>query len=112
MERDYIANSTVIKAAGVDGIAPLSYIDDNGEVQGIFYRVLNRISEMTGLVFECRLYQSVEEALNSDADLVYSISASYAPEHMIVSQPFLRTETILYMNYSVDPNQLDDKIYA
>lgn len=31
---------------------------------------------------------------------------------IILSQPYLNTETILYINYSVDPTNLDNKIFA
>lgn len=111
-EKDYIANRTAIKAATIDGAAPFAFINKKGEIQGVFQAVLDRISEMTGLAFECSTYQGVEDMLKSDCDIIYGISEQYAPESMVLSKPFLRTETVLYMNSAVMPNQLEDKIYA
>lgn len=111
-ERAYLANSPVIKAASLDGAAPLSFTGEKGDVQGIFKGVMEIISDMTGIVFEFQLYNSVEEILNSDADIIYGISSSYAPDNMAMSPPFLKTETIIYINSSVEPRHLEDKVYA
>ena len=111
-EREYIKNSDVIKAASIEGVAPLSYRNADGEIQGIFKRVMDQISIMTGLVFEYELYPSVEDVLNSKPDLVYGFPSNYAPDNMVLSSPFLKTQTILYFNKSVNPDKLEDKIYA
>ena len=73
-ETAYIATSPIIKAASVDGVAPLSFTDAQGEAKGIFRSVVEQISAMSGIVFEFKLYDSVEEALNSEADIIYGIS--------------------------------------
>ncbi|HHU50051.1 MAG TPA: GGDEF domain-containing protein [Clostridiales bacterium] len=111
-EKEYISKRPVIKAANVDGAAPLSFTNKDGQLQGIFHNLLLRISSLTGLTFECSIYQSVAEAIHSDADIVCGISPNFAPDSMMLSQPFLETETILYMNSSVDSSQLNDKVYA
>ena len=111
-EKAYIEKSSVIKAVSVDGIAPLQFADANGEVQGISKRVLDRIAEMTGLMFEYKLYDSVEEALKSDFDIIFGFPHHYTPDSIVLSKPFLKSETILYINKSMDSNHLDDKIYA
>lgn len=54
-EKTFIAEAGVIQAASLEGIAPLQYSGAKGEVKGISKRVLERVSEMTGLVFEYRL---------------------------------------------------------
>jgi len=111
-EKAYIEKSPVIKAASVDGSAPLQFADERGEVQGISKRVLAEISEMTGLMFEYSLYDSVEEALKSDSDIVFGFPHHYTPDNVVLSNPFLKSETILYINKSMDSNYLDNKIYA
>lgn len=111
-EITYIKNSGVLKAVTVDGAAPLSYKDKKGNIQGVFYEVIKRVSELTGLEFEYRIYNSVEEALNSDFDLLYGIPPQYTPENLVLTNPFLSTDTILYINASVDSEQLENKIYA
>jgi diguanylate cyclase (GGDEF)-like protein len=111
-ERAYIAQAGVIKAVSLKGGAPIQYADAQGEVQGISRGVLEIISEMTGLNFEYRLYDTLQEALESDADIIFGIPNNYAPHDMVLSRPFLKSETILYINSSVDADKLEDKIYA
>ncbi|MBC8587810.1 transporter substrate-binding domain-containing diguanylate cyclase [Paratissierella segnis] len=110
-EKAYIADRTVIKAAFMQGAAPISFVNSNNEVSGISKRVLDEVSSMTGLVFKYTLCGSAEE-ITSDTDIVCAIPKNYAPKNMKLSKPFLKSETILYINSSVDPDSLDDKIYA
>ena len=88
-EKAYIAKKSIIKAASVDGAAPISFTDADGEIQGISKRVMDEISDMIGLVFEYKLYDTVDKVINSDADIIYGISEEYAPDNMKLSQPFL-----------------------
>ncbi len=113
-EKDYIARTDVIKAVTIDGVAPIQYVDSKGEIRGISRRVLEEISDMTGLKFEYKLCNSVEEvyANADDSDIFFGVANHYAPIEMPLSQPFLETKTILYINSALDPNKLDDKIYA
>jgi len=111
-EKEYIKNCGVIKAASIERVAPLSFRNASGEIQGIFKRVMDEISDMTGLVFEYELYPSVEDVLDSNSDIVYGFPSNYAPDNMVLSTPFLETQTILYLNMSVNPDNLEDKIYA
>lgn len=111
-EKDYIGKGTVLKVASLDGVAPLHYTDSKGEIKGIGIRVLDEISDMTGLIFEYKLYQSIEEALENHFDMYLGATHPYAPDDMILSQPYLKSATILYINSSLDSNQLEDKIYA
>ena len=111
-EKDYIAEAGVIKAVSVSGVAPIQYIDKKGEFRGISKRVLEEISDMTGLVFQYDIYDFNNDSDNIDYDIFFGIPYHYAFDGMILSRPFLKTETILYVNSSLDSNQLDDKRYA
>lgn len=111
-ELDYIDKGSIIRAVSMHGGAPIQYADTNGEIKGISREVLEEISNMTGLVFEYHLYDTYDEMINSDPDIVFGIPYNYAPDNMILSQPFLKTETILYINSSINSNKLDDKKYA
>lgn len=111
-EKEYIAKSPVLKGVTIDGVAPLHYKDSKGEIKGISIRIFDEISDMTGLKFKYELYDSVESSLKKDYDFYLSAVSGYAPEYMIFSRPYLKSETILFMNSSVDVNQLEDKIYA
>lgn len=111
-EMDYIAASEVIKVGTTAGAAPLTYEDENGEHQGIFRSILDRVSEITGFTFETEVYDSVDEIQNSGVELVIGVSSKYAWDGIVLSQTFLKAGTILYMNSSVKADQLDDKVYA
>lgn len=111
-EQDYINRGNIIEAVSLHGGAPLQYADANGQIKGISKEVLEEITDMTGLVFEYQLYDTFVEVIDSGADIVFGIPYNYATENMVMSQPFLKSETILYINSSVDPNELDNKKYA
>lgn len=111
-EQEYINSRGTVKAVSVDGAAPLQYYDANGQVKGISKEVLETISNMTRLIFTYQLYNTLDEVFNSDADIVFGISNNYSPENMVLSIPFLKSETIMYINSSVNPLELDNKKYA
>ena len=111
-ERAYIDKAPKIKAASVAGAAPITFIDSDGHIQGIAKGVLDKISDITGLVFEYELFNSVEEALASDSDIIYGVSPNYVSGNMKLSQPFLESQAILYINSSLDLNYLYERTYA
>lgn len=51
-ELDYIAQAPVLRVACRGEIQPVSYVDENGEVQGITRDILEEISRISGLRFE------------------------------------------------------------
>ena len=114
-EQKYICERSVIKAASVNGAAPISFVNSDGQIQGIAKLVLDEIAYMTGLIFEYELYDSVKEMLASGADIVYAIPPQYTPDNVKLSQPFLKSATILYVNSSLNLDDMEDiegKIYA
>jgi len=111
-EKLYIAEQDVLKAVTIGGAAPIQYIDSNGEINGISKEVLSEISDMTGLTIEYEIYNTMEEALESGFDIFFGITLNYTSEDMVLSHPFLKSETILYINSSLDSTRLDDKLYA
>ena len=111
-EQAYIAQKGVIKAVSLHGVAPIQYADKNGQVQGISKRVLQEVAEMTGLRFEYKLYETLREAFASDAEMVFGMPPQYALPGMVLSKPYLRSETILYINSAQDLSDLDNKKYA
>ncbi|MDX9799582.1 MAG: transporter substrate-binding domain-containing protein, partial [Bacteroidales bacterium] len=111
-EQTYLSQANLIIAASIDGGAPLHYTDSKGEIKGIAVSVLKEIADMTGLIFEYRLYPSIEDAFNSDADIFFGLARKYAPSDMVLSQPYLKSETVLFYNSSLDSNKLEEKRYA
>ncbi len=111
-EIEYIEEAKPIKASSIDGGAPLHYKNSKGEIIGIAVSILDEIQDMTGLIFEYNLYDSIDKVFQSDTDIIFGLTHNYAPESMILSKPYLLSETILFMNSSLDPNRLEDKRYA
>lgn len=111
-EKDYLAKTRTLRAASIDGGAPLHYIDSKGEAKGIAVSVLDEISNLTDLTFDCHLHKSMEEVIESRPDVYLGVTKEYAPPNVILSVPYLESEAILFYRKSVDPKQLDDKTYA
>ncbi|MCE5235149.1 MAG: GGDEF domain-containing protein [Clostridiaceae bacterium] len=111
-EEAYIAESGIVRVVTVDGAAPIMYRTADGVPQGIALLVVDEIAKMTGLRFEYEIRDSVAEALVSGCDIFLGLPPHYAPEGMALSDPFLKSETILYINASVDSDRLDDKRFA
>ena len=80
------------------GLAPFSYLDKSGELQGIFRQVLERISEVSGLKFKYQVFSSIQDYENTNESEVVFIISNYASEDLMLSQPFFESEAVLYMN--------------
>lgn len=111
-EEEYIDNRETIIAASIDGGAPLHYINSKGQITGIAINVLDKISEMTGLIFEYKLYESIDDVFKSNSHIIFGITPNYAPENMILSGSYLKSETILFINKERNPNELENQKYA
>ncbi len=111
-EMAYIKEINTVKVAAIDGAAPIMYQDANKEVQGISRLVMEEISKKTGLNFEYEIKGSLKEAFSSDCDVFISIPYPYAPDEMTLSEPYLKSETILYLNAAFDSEELQGKTYA
>jgi len=111
-ELNYIANRGPVKAISIDGAAPFFYKNTAGEIKGISVNILEEIASMTGLTLHYQLYDTAVEMLKADADMAMSLSKEYQMPNFALSLPYLHTETILYYNSSLNPNELDDKRYA
>jgi len=111
-EQEYINSRGAIKAVSLDGVAPLHYYGLNGQVQGVSINVLDTISDLTGLNFTYQLYNTVDEVKSSDADIAFGVLEKNQLDNVPLSIPYLETESILYINSSVSPNELEYKKYA
>lgn len=111
-ELKYLANAQVLKAASIDGAAPLHYKNSKGEIKGIGIDVLEEISSITGLSFDYYLYESISKANNDNIDIYFGISKEYALPRIILSNSYLESETVLFYNKSLDASDLENKKYA
>ncbi len=111
-EKAYLAHKPVLKAASIDGGAPLHFRDNKGQIRGIAVNILAEIAQDTGLVFEYELFESVAEVLASDAELYFGMSREYAPPGVALSEPYLLSQTVLFFNNKLDPQDLAGKKFA
>lgn len=107
-----MATKKSLKAVSLDGVAPHHYIDSKGEVKGIAINVLEEISSITGITFEYYLSDSVDDIFDMEFDLIFGIPEQYSRPSIVLSTPYLETETILFYNKSIDPMNLEGKRYA
>lgn len=111
-EQAYLAASPSLTAGITDGAAPLVYIGSKGQEQGIGVRVLDEVARRTGLQVVYRIVDDAQSLFTSTLDLFPLISPNYAREGMVLSTPYLVTETVLFMNESVSGQRLADKRFA
>lgn len=111
-EKAYIESKEIVKASAISGVAPMTYLDENGEIQGVAKSIFDQVSEMTGLTFSYELYDSTEETLASDYDIIFFADNRYLPEGMVCSRTYLRSEAILYLRSSLNVDELKNKRFA
>lgn len=114
-EQEYISKRPAVKAVSVEGAAPIQFRNNKGEIKGISIEVMNIISVMTGLIFEYDLYDNLDHIQLDKYDVVYGIPPNYVnyiDENMVLSKPFLKSKAILFLNSSIQPNEINNKIYA
>jgi diguanylate cyclase (GGDEF)-like protein len=111
-EKNYIKNRAPIIAASITGGAPMHFKNSKGEISGIAIKLLDKISSISGLKFEYKLYDTIDEAYSSDADILFGLDPAYTRDNIILSIPYMKTNTILFMNPKVSSEDLSTKTFA
>ncbi|MCY1153343.1 MAG: GGDEF domain-containing protein [Sphaerochaetaceae bacterium] len=111
-EKAYIDSRGPIIAASIDGGAPLHFKNSKGEIDGIAVKTLESISSLTGLEFKFVLYDSINEAYESNADILFGLDLAYTRDNIIISKPYMKTKSILFMNSKLSSDKLDNEIFA
>lgn len=58
------------------------------------------------------MYDTIDKILSSDADVVFGTPDNTIADYIALTLPYLKSETVLYLNSSVDPGELENKKYA
>jgi diguanylate cyclase (GGDEF)-like protein len=111
-ERAYIKELGTLRVTALDGAAPLCYTDHKGQPQGIAWKVIDRVAELTGLSIERFMCDGIDQLLEGDYDIVAAMSPNYSLEGMELTRPYLSTRTILFLNNSLRSDALADKTFA
>lgn len=114
-ERAYIASRAPVISASVDGSGPIQYTDSKGRIRGISIGIMEEIAKRTGLSFDYMLYEGlsdVAQAFSNGTDILFGIPDQYARPGYTLSKPFLESQTILFANKKVQPQDLYCKRFA
>nr|WP_251029608.1 transporter substrate-binding domain-containing protein [Pseudomonas fluorescens] len=113
-EQHWLDTHDQLKVVINERFLPLSFFDDEGRFSGISADVLARISLRTGLKFDVRQVDSVQELIQQvvtgKADLVAAITPSMEREGLLrFTRPYLTSPYVLVSrNFRDSPNTLDD----
>ena len=118
-EREYIQEHPVLKVLVHDGFGPIQYYDGKGQVQGVARDLLSSIAQKAGWTLDFVYaddYSEFEQALNEGrADVILSILYDYdtvQKKNVLLSNPYLETESVLVAHDGVDMTNLKGKIQA
>lgn len=98
-EKQWIKENPVINFVTVDTIAPLSFLDQNQNFQGVSKDILSIISYRTGLSFNVTMADSVSEAnqqiINGESDLTILTPSESRGKDMLFTRPFMQSNLVL-----------------
>lgn len=117
-EAEYVKNNPVVRVMLIDGTAPLAYLDD-GEPKGIVVELYEELGSVTGFDFEYIFTDDMDDAADfaqqHDGDVFGFISPQHIPDSLEGkprSKAFLNCKTTLFINNSIELEELDSRRYA
>lgn len=115
-EREYIQEHLVLKVLVHDGFGPIQYYDGKGQVQGVARDLLSSIAQKAGWTLDFVYaddYSEFEQALNEGrADAILYDYDTVQKKNVLLSNPYLETESVLVAHDGVDMTNLKGKIQA
>ena len=114
-EIEYIRNRGPVKLGYIDGMAPLQYVDHEGNPIGITYEILEEIEASTGLSFEYETLDINDDNDFDKYDMISGFSSAYLQNEDILSEPYLHVPVVIFINKKIQVenlNDLDNHIYA
>lgn len=115
-EQSYVQTQKKLNVLYMDGLAPVEYVNGNGELQGIAKDVLERISAASGLQMEYHEVKTMEEYEKAIASKEMDIVLSIPYDHEIarnlnvsLSSPYLEMPMAMAYHKGMNPSSLDGK---
>ncbi len=101
-ELEWLADNPVIRVAANKDMAPIDFIDEDGNFSGISGSIVNEVSKRLNIKFEWTGNQSWAEALeqvqNGEADMLSSaVRTPSREEYLIFSDSFLRVTNMIFV---------------
>lgn len=113
-EKRWVVVHKKVRVAAIDGFAPLTFTDDDGNYRGITIDVLTQIRLRTGLDFEIKSAANVAEMLamlkNGDADMIGALTPSPERKQGInFSRAYFTSAFVMVVRQQADsPRNLSD----
>ena len=117
-EKQYIDQNPVIEVLIPDGVQPIQYFDNSGNLQGIAKGLFDDLSAHTGLRFKFVPLKSTKQSKEILADKKYKLVGIIANQHLGIfpgielTNTFMKVSMFTVINRSVDMNDLSDKRFA
>lgn len=101
-ELDWLSNNRVIRVAANKDMAPIDFIDEDGNFSGISGSIVNEVAKRLNIKFEWTGNQSWAEALdqvrNGEADMLSSaVPTPSREEYLTFSDSFLRVTNMIFV---------------
>ena len=114
-ELEYVRQAEVLKVAYVPDRRPLSFKNENGELEGISKAVFDKVSEISGLKFEYvelpKGKITYEYLLEQDLDLLTGVeynSSNMSSNRILMSRPYISSRKVIVSSsdfeYRTDEN--------
>src|SRR5471030_1667101 len=116
-EKAWISRHPMVRVAVVNGYAPMTFVDDDGNYRGITIDVLSQIRLRTGLNFEIREASSVAQlrqmVSHGEADMIGALTPSAdRKQKLLFTRPYMTNAFVMVVrqlnNNSNAPSNLQE----
>ena len=110
-EKAWVTRHPLVRVAVVDGYAPMTFIDDDGNYRGITIDVLAQIRLRTGLSFEIREASNVNQlkqmVSDGEADMIGALTpSSDRKQQLMFTRPYMTNAFVMVVRQqNGGPNQ-------
>lgn len=110
-EKAWVARHPLVRVAVIDGYAPMTFIDDDGNYRGITIDVLAQIRLRTGLSFEIREASNVNQlkqmVSDGEADMIGALTPSSDRKQLLMfTRPYMTNAFVMVVRQqNGGPNQ-------
>lgn len=99
-EKNWITQHPLVRVAVINGFAPLTFVDDDGNYRGITIDVLSQIRLRTGISFEIREANSVSElkhmVSDGKADMIGALTPSNdRKQKLLFTRPYMTNAFVM-----------------
>src|SRR5471032_2928300 len=106
-EKAWITRHPMVRVAVIDGYAPMTFVDDDGNYRGITIDVLSQIRLRTGLNFEIREASNVNQlkqmVSHGEADMIGALTPSTdRKQKLLFTRPYMTNAFVMVVRQLAD----------